>query len=538
MKARHCEKRRRMSYRLQSVGEYTPDVFRAGYLDYTSGGKDGVVQGILDEMKIDKKDLKIIIGRGKLMVSGYPVLFEGKEVIGIPSDYAEGDYMIVGVLTVSGYRATSFYLSLRRKGDIRCDEINKTGEGIYEIKIAQFSLYSKKIYSLKSLLNVIFPKPEQVGPTDFEIEVRSKNAKNVYGTITGTCNITDSQEGYLSDFKLKGKTVFDNGRIVTVPSKFTMNVHGKNHLDIRYIYDYEQDGDKQIATGNTDGGYFADGTTVYLTGIQNNSESVTSLENGYLRIHPVGLEEGKDYTLSFNGYITDAWWDVNTENVIAVNYKYNGELVKSIQANMYDVPEEFTDNPEMKAVELTFTAGKGENVLEICIGGMQINLHNLQLEQSSSATEYEPFVQKTFIFNLVDKNGREYELCQIDGFSDRIELKNGKVMLIRRIGKEYGQAYEVEYESHYITKNGIFVSDAEQIYLDDEDEVVYFVKNYEEEIELDISAQKWQYVPTYDPSTVITFPELELAPEISAKYGRNVALIIKSLEERIKALEG
>ncbi len=525
-----------MSYRLQSAGEYAPDVFCAGYLDYTAGGKDGVVEGILDELKISQNGYNITIGRGKLMVSGYPVLFEGKEVIGVPADYPDDMYMVVGVLTVSGYKAKSFYLSLRKLGDVRCDDVNKSGEGVYEIKIAQFQIFYKRLVSLKNLLTKIYAKPEQVGPTDFEIEVRGNNAKNVFGKVDGSCNVSDSQIGYFTDFKLLGKTSYDGEKIISVPSSCTLKVHGKNYLDIRYIYDYEENTDYIISVGNFEGGYTnVDDSTVYFPGLRQNEEDVLSRDNGFVHLLLKDLEEGKDYTLSFKGYLSDYAWETNDKNAIAVICSCDGEEIKNTEFNMNAIPEEFFVSPK-KDVAFTFTALRGVHVIEIRLGGLYLNVEDIQLEQSSTFTGFEQFKQKEITFDIVDKKGNRYELDGIDEDCDTVEVRNGKVVLVKRTGKGTGYITEVKYESNYITKNGIFPSEYEEIYAEEGEEVV-FVKAYEEVIELDIDLQKWNTIPTYEPCTVISIPSIAKLPIIQANYGKSLVAIINALEERIKALE-
>ncbi|MBR7110721.1 MAG: hypothetical protein IKC83_02485 [Clostridia bacterium] len=525
-----------MSYRLQSEGEFTPDVFRAGYLDYTVGGKDGYVEGILDELKITQNGYNITIGRGKLMVSGYPVLFEGKEVIGVPADYPDDKYMIVGVLTVSGYKAKSFYLSLRKLGDVRCDDVNKSGEGVYEIKIAQFTIFYKKLVSLKNLLTKIYAKPEQVGPTDFEIEVRGNNAKNIFGKVNGSCNVSDSQSGYFTDFKLVGKTSYDGEKIISVPSNYTLKVHGKNYLDIRYIYDYEENTDYVISVGNLENGYMnVDDSTVCFPGLQQNEEDVLSRDNGFVQLLLNDLEAGKDYTLSFKGYLSDYTWETNEQNAISVVCSCGEEEVKNAEYNMHAIPEELYESPK-KDVAFTFTALRGVHVIDIRLGGLYLNVQDIQLEQSTVYTGFEQFKQTQLTFDIVDKQGNRYELDGIDGDCDTVEVRGGKVVLVKRTGKGMGYITEIKFESNYITKNGVFPSENEEINAEEGEEVV-FVKGYEEVIELDIDLQKWNTIPTYEPCTVISIPSTAGLPAIQANYGKNLVAVINALEERIKAIE-
>lgn len=525
-----------MSYRLQSEGEFTPDVFRAGYLDYTAGGKDGYVEGILDELKITQNGYNITIGRGKLMVSGYPVLFEGKEVIGVPTDYPDDKYMIVGVLTVSGYKAKSFYLSLRKLGDIRCDDVNKSGEGVYEIKIAQFHIFYKRLVSLKNLLTKIYAKPEQIGPTEFEIEVRGNNAKNIFGKVNGSCNVQDSQIGYFSNFKLVGETSYDGEKIISVPSSHTLKVHGKNYLDIRYTYDYEEGTDYAITVGNFDGSYTdVDDNTVCFPGLQQNEEDVLSRDNGFVQLLLKDLEEGKDYTLSFQGYLTEYMWESNTKNAIAINCSCGGVEIKNTEYIMPAIPEEYYES-DKKDVTFTFTAGHGVHIIDIRLGGLYLNVRNIQLEQASMFTGFEQFKQKEITFDIVDKQGNRYELDGIGEDCDTVEVRGGKVVLVKRTARGTGYIVGVKYESNYIAKNGIFPSEYEEIFTEEGEEVVY-VRSDERVIELDIDLQKWNTIPTYEPCTVISIPSAEKLPIIQADYGKSLVGIINGLEERIKALE-
>ena len=522
-----------MSYRLQNVGNSSSDIFRAGYLDYTAGGKDGVVAGILDELKLEQKKDRIIIGRGKLMVSGFPVLFEGREVVCVPLDGPNEKYMIVGVLTVSGQKAQSFYISLRKLNDLVQDDVNSTGEGVYEIMIAQFSIFYNRISSFKNTLTKIYAKPEQVGPTDFEIEVRQKCAKILTGKVDGDCAVRDSQEGYFENFQILGKSTYDGEKINSVPSSFTLKVHGKNYVDTRFSYDYAEDLEEVFQLGGMrDGFWTVNDDVIDVSGGQENTENVLSKENGFIRLNMRDLIQGRQYTVSAIASVYEAWVDANPECKVGISCK-NGDNQLAFVEEVLPYPDEENYRPSgSKKIVMTFTAGEGKHEIDILIGGCSAYFEKLQFEQSPTCTDHEPYVGKSISIDLVDKNGNKYELNGIGQHCDRVEVQNGKVVLVKRLRKTSEYVDDVEGDTYYMTKNGLVQSEYGEVIPEDGEEVLYVSCNIEN-IELDLNRQLIDCIPTYCPNTVISMDTGILLPEIRANYGRSLDLVIKSIEERL-----
>lgn len=523
-----------MSYRLQSLGESTPDIFKAGYLDYTAGGKDGVVEGILDELEVQHEGNRIFIGRGKLMVSGYPVLFEGREVIEAPKDLPKLKHMIVGVLTVSGYKAKSFYLAIRQDGSLRQDEVNKTGEGVYEIKIVEFNIQSGRLTNVASALDKINVTKQETGSSsDFEKVVSQQYARAIMKNFQGDGALTDSQVGLINKFAILGDTTSDGEKIISATPKFSVIIHGKNYIDLRDTSIVVDNPNASVLLGNVmEDFWYAQFNTIEVSGMQENTQEPLSERNGFIRFNLPYLEAGKEYTMSIFSSIYFGWFEGNPEGKIAVKYLNNGTVIKSLEEKL-PMPDEDGMVTGSKRLVLTFTALEGENHIDVLVGGSNLCLEEIQLEQNSTFTDFQGFMFKEYDFDLVDKKGTRHELNGIGEFRDKVSIKNGKVMLEKRLFRSNSYVTDVEYPSFYYTKDGLH--EVPSFEFNEENEEILYVCNGITLYELNVDKDLFESIATFYPHSHISVikEENKLSPLVSGEYAKSLDLVIKAIEEKL-----
>ncbi len=507
-----------MSYRLNSSGRENPDFFKAGYLDDATGSKDGVVAGVLDELCVGYEKDRVIIGRGKLLVSGYSVLFEGREVVGIPSDLESGAYMIVGVLNVSDRRAKSFYLAVRAEADLRQDDILKSGEGVYEVKIVSFSVEDGNIVYCASALDSI--EFGEGGADKVRTESEQIYLKAMLGDWKNTTYVNDSQAGYLSQVQVRGSNEGGEGRIVDGVSSFKVVTMGKNLFKGSVIELFDGQEEEGVYAGNISNELMYLDDYQLVTGNKVEGISYLSPENGYVRFNLKNLRLGEKYKFSICAMLMSDWVSGNPNLEYGFESFCDGVSTDSQEGTMSTVGIK-------NVISMSFTAQGPEHEVYLYLGGLRWKIKDFQLEKGNTCTDYTPYVQSETTIEVVDKEGNRHELNGFGNKFDSVEKRNGKVVLVKRVKKGSGYITDIVPESNFY--DGIYENFCEygSIDIGEDFTIIYESTEGEKVIELDPKRANIDKIRTHEECTsaYVDAPNVK----IHAKYPKNLIATIKEI---------
>ncbi len=543
-----------MSYRLQT-SDLEPDVFHAGFLDYATKGSDGVVAGVLDEIGLSYEADRLILGRGKLIVSGYPVLFEGKEVVGISSELTDGSFMLVGVLNVSKGRAKSFYLSVRDSGEVKQDNVLGLGEGVYEVKIAEFTLVDGKINNaISTLERIISAEQEKVeieGNIEEAIATSNQNAQKISelevklgdletdsersfaraldGTASGQIFLTDSQEGYFSDFAILGKNLQQGSEIYPVTGVIPIYVRGKNRfagkkLTFSSTASTTQD---SIYYESLDSKEKTDDAKFIVCGKKTNAGVSVDNSNGLFQIRIRGLTAYYKHTISFDATLDKEWAEGNVNSVLHLSVVQGTKSVLSAKEIALTLGEK-------KHFSFTFTTDIGLALFSFNLFGLGVTFENIQIERSASETSYEEYQGAEYTLKIQDKNGVTHDICGVGNVSDCVQMKDGKPVLIKRTAITKSSVSDALAGSQYLTLNGTKVTENGEITLETGERAAYVLKE-PQIIELDENVIALDKIKTYSPRTEIV-SLVSILPSYNVKYGRNLTSVIKNIEAMLATI--
>lgn len=516
------------------MGEDTPDIFSAGLIDYASGGKDGVISGILDELSVTHEKNRIILGRGKLLVSGYPVLFEGKEVIGISSDYANGAYMLVGVLKVSGRVATSFHLSVRVSGNVKCDDVLATGEGIVEVIIADFVIKGGKITQCVSALNkIVGGKPDENASKidalrkrleSSERKSEARYCKIIEGSVDGNIYVKDAQKGYFDDFRIYGGTAISGKWVNCISNSTSIVSRTKNCFDYDgFVLDNTFSGYNKVFYASCSDEVCKENNGYTIEGAKYTANDYYSVDNGLLRIDMNTILKGEKYTVSFD-LTAYSVWEENSASQIGVEIR-SGNKICLNQALSVAVGEN-------KHHSLTFEATSWNINIYIYVCGCKLNVSNIQIERGESETEYSPYVGEVYPVQFKDKEGNSYYVGGIsDEVVDVVYMENGAPVLLKKTGRSNTKITDAKPGSTYKRYTGDEVTENGEITVGAGEYVVYELNEYKK-IELDPDCVPLDKIKTYEFCTEVRLYGM-VEPRFTAKYGRNLSAILKKIEDKL-----
>ena len=148
-----------MSYKiLEQNGIQNENVDGAAFNNFSAGGRNGILKGVLNECLVYKTSSNILtISPGEILVQGFRVKILDSEdfsIAGFPS--IDTDYHLIIELTLSLDRSVSVRLLCRPSERLLQENLFGDEEGIYQEEIASF-VYSTQgsIEELNPTMNVI-----------------------------------------------------------------------------------------------------------------------------------------------------------------------------------------------------------------------------------------------------------------------------------------------------------------------------------------------------------------------------------------------
>lgn len=477
---------------------------------------DGVLEGFFDDCAISAEGSMITISKGKLLVSGYEVVVDGREVITIPSEWESGEYYLIGSLAVEDFLAKSFYFALRDSASIKKEEVFKTGFGKYEIFMAKVVKDGENT-SILPLISVIR-----------EDGVERINRYN-HGEIRhASIIIDDGEQGFLSGVELLGETkCTGNGHFYCVPSEFNVICKSKN------LFDYKSAEVKSEKTGNyVYGENFMGDILKYNNGFDVLSQfnyEVSPFGGGELELY-VGRLDAGTYTLSF-----DALWKANHYYVEQNNLAYRakvGGVEQSEDVVMLSVGRK-------SRIDYTINVTTQSEVSIIFyFNGMDIRFSDIQVEKGETATSYVDYAEAKIPVKIRDTEGNLHELYSVVSGRDEVVCRDGKHYLIKRMAIDDKNVPEEKvkplsfYYGNYFVDICPYIGGG-QIMVNDGDKVLYEMKE-PIEYELDESGLNGlSCIPVFGVEFELT-TDCEVKPIISASYAKSPYTAIQSLKNLLK----
>ena len=130
-----------MSYKiLEQNGIQNENVDGAAFNNFSAGGRNGILKGVLNECLVYKTSSNILtISPGEILVQGFRVKILDSEdfpIVGFPS--IDTDYHLIIELTLSLDRSVSVRLLCRPSERLLQENLFGDEEGIYQEEIASF----------------------------------------------------------------------------------------------------------------------------------------------------------------------------------------------------------------------------------------------------------------------------------------------------------------------------------------------------------------------------------------------------------------
>lgn len=511
-----------MSYKLHNCG--IPE----------KGQVNGIIKGVFEECVMKVEYNAVYISRGKIIVCGYEIEIDGREVVGISENWADELYLI-GALTVENGKATEFKLSLRNSSALKKDDVLGKGYGRYEVLLATVKSLNGN-YQIKR-----------------EIEVLSDNVefdKSEYKTCVSRGEIlsmNDAKRGYLKNVAILGNSQgIAPNRLSCVPSNFVVKTQSANRFDYQ--------GTRVLKEGENPSGKCVSGVKVtgeiqkFNNGFRALSWRETSgdfFANGYVEFFVGRLEKG-DYFLTADVFVHEGW--EGNDECTCFFQVFQDDLDMGLTMRRYNIGETVRGEANVVLTE------DCDLKIRFYFSGLDITISNIQVEQGTAFTQYAPYFSSKTEINVLDKDGNAHKLYSINNCHDEIFFDEGKYKLIKRIKmgghevvddmKDYSYYYDggmLEIKYHEKDKN--VVSSTEEGIL------IYPTKN-PEIIELDQDSMSALKTIEVGPGNLCVWGEIAedydfAKPIISAEYYanpfgdiQNLKNEIESLKNRIKMIEG
>lgn len=146
-----------MSYKiLEKTGVENENVDGSAFNNFSAGGKDGVIKGILDECSISAVDNSINISTGEILIQGFRIkIISPYQYVFTSFPAVNTEYQIVAVLELGSDRSVSVDIVCREKTSLIKENLYKSEQGKYESELATFSVYDQKISSVARVLPII-----------------------------------------------------------------------------------------------------------------------------------------------------------------------------------------------------------------------------------------------------------------------------------------------------------------------------------------------------------------------------------------------
>lgn len=143
---------------LEQNGVNHENVDGGAFNNFTAGGRDGIIKGVLNECAIVKVSSNIIsISTGEMLIHGIRIKFEESNTFELDSYPAVPiDYRMVVDLTIDANRAVTVSIVLDAGGGTLIqEELYRTESGHYQVEIARFTHSPNGIENLTPSLEVI-----------------------------------------------------------------------------------------------------------------------------------------------------------------------------------------------------------------------------------------------------------------------------------------------------------------------------------------------------------------------------------------------
>lgn len=146
-----------MEYKIfESRGEEISHVDGAAFNNFSAGGQNGAISGILEECDISLVNSDtVIVKTGELLIQGFRVKIITPYTITKLANFTRVDYYLIARITLSSTGSVSFSIEARQNSLLVQDKIFKSEQGTYEIELAQFTVDTSGISNLYPKLKVI-----------------------------------------------------------------------------------------------------------------------------------------------------------------------------------------------------------------------------------------------------------------------------------------------------------------------------------------------------------------------------------------------
>ena len=464
---------------------------------------DGVVRGVFNECSISAEGRKVVIEKGKMILSGVEIIFDGREVIAIPDCYGDGRYYIVGVMKVEGIKPYSFYLSLRDEDCLTKSTVDN--QSVIEHLIGEVAVSSNKVIA-RRILPVIGAE-------------KSKNFETIKlkkGYAEGeNLNIRDAIEGVFPEISIRGRSGFVDG-VATGVSSFklvskTGNMFDLDGLDVR-----------DIGFDDKEGYYIAPD---YIYGIIEREENGFRVlgrdmldeeqSRGMLNIHYGNLAGGQ-YHFAFKATAIRLYSFLEEEKNVSVEVYGDGEKITRVDGDL------FSTVGEEKEINVPFTL-EGEKSVEfkIFVHGHEVKLTDFCLN-SGSKIDYVDFGYDEREVKVTDRFGVEYQLMSTGYVRDEITFDKGECVLIKRVDKGISSKVTSRPGAHYSTPDADDTAWFDGSLMCNECEVIYELVEYKR-IPLSTECEESiKNLSTYRGKTVVETSDTAVKPLLKATYYKDI----------------
>lgn len=459
--------------------------------------KDGVVGGVFDECSVVTVDRKVIIKKGKLIIAGVSVLFDGREVIAIPDDYEDGSYYIVGVLKIDGGYPYSFYLSLRTTDKVERSDMES---GVIESVICEINVSGEKIFARR-----ILPTLNTENFEKFDEDFSKKSF------VSGEkLTILDAKDGHFAKFSLLGNFKREGG-LVGVEDFSIVSTTGN-------MFDWESIDIRDVGFDDKEGYYLA--PTSILGNVKrykNGFEAIgsDSLENesarGFLNIHYGTLTAGS-YYFDFKLNPTYIYYFMEDERRLSVEVYIDGEKLTRVDGPIIE-----SENAE-KSISVPFEVVKdGVVEFKLYLHGHGFKLYDFCLSKGTQISYVDYGYSKKEV-KIRDKDGNFYELLSTGYAHDEVTLDKGEWVIIKRVGRGLSNEVTTRPRAYYVDIVGKAFANYNGELMCDSQEVFYELEKYQRIPLSEACSKVLSKIRTFSDKTTVDSEGSGAKPIFSAYY--------------------
>ena len=465
---------------------------------------DGVVRGVFDECGVSSVGRRIFLAKGKIVIAGVSVLFDGREVIALPEDYGDGRYSLIGVLKVQQGKPYDFYLSVREGEEVTRDPLD-CDNGVVECKIAEIAIGGGKVNVKRTL-----PLVDTVENSKKSYENSSQKGFEAGRKLT----ILDAKDGVFSEFSILGDKLYEGGKYKGVSAfnvvSHTGNLFNLDGLDIRDL-DGDDGNGIYIAPSYIWGVVQRRGNGIEVYGQDSLSDE---RERGLLTIRLGDFEPG-NYYLDFSALAPYIFTFMEEEKCVGVKVYLDGEEIKSINS------EHFSTNSDAISVKVPFSiAQKGVLVIKIFIHGHNLYLSDFCLSRGSDIAYVDYGYQKTHV-EIKDIYGNTHELMSTGYAHDEVTREGGQYVIIKRTEtSDKPQSVKTRKRAYFINENSSGLSTYDGGMGHALGNILYERINYERIPLAPECAKVLDTIRTYSGKTIVECVDTQVNPVFRVRYSK------------------